>query len=103
MQRQTECIKQEVTETGCLKTLSAKVPERAFECVTNKGQLLIAETVPQGHRDTEQDTGCAVSGGNKATWLPRLRSSDLSLLLEGAATRLCSICPFFLLHKCKCR
>lgn len=86
MQRQKQYVNQEVTETGCLKTLSANVPERAFECDLSKDQLLIAEKVPQGHSRAEQVTGCSASDGNKATWLPRLRSSDLSPLLEGAAT-----------------
>lgn len=49
MQRWKECVNQEMTETGCLKTRSSNVPGRAFECDINRGQLLIAEKVPQGH------------------------------------------------------
>lgn len=53
MQRQKQCVNQEVTETGCLKTRSSDVPRRAFECDINKSQSLIAEKVPQGHGHVE--------------------------------------------------
>lgn len=83
MQRQDECVNQGVTEASYLKTLFANMPERAFEYDFNQGQLPIADKVPQERSHVEQDTGCATSDGNKATWF---RVAALSLLLEGAAT-----------------
>lgn len=97
MQRQKQRVNQEVTQTSCLKTTSANVPGRAFECDIHEGQLLTAEKDPQGHSNAEAGLSPGASDGNRDTWLPCLSSSGPPLpsgeCCHSAVLRLSSLSP----------
>lgn len=104
MQRQRQCVHQEVAEAGFVKTGSANVPGRTLECDINKGWVLRARKVPQGHshrcrrwrRRREQGH---LASASPFPWPPQAPLHFLEIAVPPApCTR-----PLFLLYKCKCR